>query len=875
MPTQELSITKLPQNPPDAWILRDQLSVPSTEQLLLFHGPELFASVVTFSPVGHLVVAIDGRILRVNDVFSQLTGYHEQALVGMTLVDLVDPDSRTLTEEMLERMLRRRETAVDWNAVVCQPSGRPVELALNGVVVSSAGLPRYITILVRGGEAVERTPAVPSAPVVPIEPDSNDTFRSLVERIPAVTYITTLAEGGGTFYISPQVSNLLGYDQEEWLAQPSLWLGVVHPDDRAVVDDAIRRGRDERTGYRIEHRVIARDGQVFWVRNEAALMADDASETAYWHGVMYDITERKKLEEKLGNSEARFRSLVQNSSSVVLVVSPNGTIHYASPALTAWLGPGTTSPVPGESCLTLLHPDDVGRFREFLSEAAGAAGVSPVIEVRFVDALGGVRHIEAIATNLLSDPNVGGLVLNTRDVTERKDLERNLSHQAFHDALTDLPNRSLFLDRVGHALERAARQDRLVAVLYLDIDNFKLINDNQGHDVGDQLLVTVASRLRECVRAVDTVARFGGDEFTVLLEDPEDMSVVIEVAGRISKSLCEPVVLPDQEVTATVSIGIAHNVNRQTSPQDLLSSADIALYRAKNLGKARFAVFERGMTAPIHERLALEHDLKRAIDMGEFEVYFQPLVELENGFVCCVEALVRWHHPARGLLLPEDFVGLSESTGLIVKLGEQVLEQSCRQVKEWQTQDRTTPPLALNVNLSSYQFRHPTIVEDIIGILERSGLAPGSLIIEINESLITENPAHAISVLQAIKRAGIRLFIDDFGTGYSSLSFLKRFPVDGIKVDRSLIDGIERDAPQLSMVAAIIAAGQALHLNVVAEGIETIGQLAELRGLGCPSGQGHLFAAPGPAGEISSFIRRRVLLPQVRFKREQPRRTAE
>ncbi|HEX3722885.1 MAG TPA: EAL domain-containing protein, partial [Nitrolancea sp.] len=581
-------------------------------------------------------------------------------------------------------------------------------------------------------------------------------------------------------------------------------------------------------------------------------------------------------EESLGSSEARFRSLVQNSSGVVLVVNPDGTLLYASPGLQNWVASGKPLPAVGESSLALLHADDVERFREFLREASTVDGISPVIEVRLGCSKGSdVRHIEAIATNLLNDPNVAGVVLNTRDVTERKDLENNLSHQAFHDPLTDLPNRALFLDRVGHALERAGRQDRIVAMLYLDIDNFKQINDNLGHEVGDQLLIVVADRLRECVRGIDTVARFGGDEFTVLLEDVAEMSDVIEVADRISKRIREPAAFPDQEFVATTSIGIAHNATREMSPQDLLSAADIALYRAKNLGKARYAVFERGMTAPIHERLELEHDLRRAMEQNEFEVYYQPIVELENGFVHGVEALVRWRHPARGLLLPEDFVGLSESTGLIIRLGEQVLEESFRQVKQWQSVDTMTPPLSLSINLSAYQFRHPSIVEDIVSALKRADMSPSCLIIEINESLILENAAHAVSVLQAIKREGIRLFIDDFGTGYSSLSYLRRFPVDGIKVDRSFIDDLERDPQNLSMVAAIVAAGQALHLTVVAEGIETIGQLAELRSLGCQDGQGHLFAAPGPEGEISPFVRRRILLPQVRFRREQPRRPAE
>jgi diguanylate cyclase (GGDEF)-like protein/PAS domain S-box-containing protein len=838
--------------------------MPSTEQLLLYHGPELLTSVVTFSPVGHLVVSTDGRILRANDIFCQLTGFTANALNGMPLVSIITPQNRSLTDEKLGRLLKRREAAVEWSATFLQPTGREVTLALNGVVVGEGGTPRYITILARGS-------ASPAQPVV-LASDPDGTFRSLVERIPAVTYITTLGDGGGTIYISPQVKALLGYDQEQWLARPSVWFDVVHPDDRDEVLEAIRRGRENRTGFRLEHRVVSRDGRTFWIRNEAALMPDDTGETPYWHGVMYDITERKNREETLGSSEARFRSLVQNSSGVVLVVSPDGAMLYASPALQSWIAPGKSMPSVGESSLALLHSDDVVRFREFLSEAATAIGVSPVIEVRFGDAGSGVRHVEAIATNLLHDPNVAGLVLNTRDVTERKDLENNLSHQAFHDPLTDLPNRALFLDRVGHALERAGRQDRLVAVLFLDIDNFKLINDNLGHDVGDQLLIIVAERLRECVRGIDTVARFGGDEFTVLLEDLAEMSDVIEVTDRISKRIRQPISFPDQEFVATTSIGIAHNVTRHTTPQDLLNAADIALYRAKNLGKARYAVFERGMTAPIHERLELEHDLKRAMEQGEFEVYYQPIVELESGFVRGVEALVRWRHPGRGLLLPEDFVGLSESTGLIIKLGEQVLEQSCRQVKLWQEQDSLTPPLTLCVNLSAYQFRHPTIVEDIVGTLRLSGLSPSCLIIEINESLIMENTARAVTILQAFKREQIRLFIDDFGTGYSSLSYLRRFPVDGIKVDRSFVEGLERDPQNLSLVTAIVAAGQALQLNVVAEGIETIGQLAELRSLKCQLGQGHLFAAPGPDEEISPFVRRRVLLPQVRFRRDQQRR---
>jgi diguanylate cyclase (GGDEF)-like protein/PAS domain S-box-containing protein len=555
-----------------------------------------------------------------------------------------------------------------------------------------------------------------------------------------------------------------------------------------------------------------------------------------------------------------------------MVVDRSGTILYASSLLAAWTGDAAGS-AAGSSLLTLLHYDDVPRFRQFLAEASAVTGISPEASVRLRKA-NGWRYIEVAATNLIDDPAVNGIVLNARDVTERKDLEELLSHQAFHDPLTDLANRALFLDRLGHALDRALRQGQMVGLLYIDIDNFKEVNDDLGHDNGDQLLIEIAARLQDAVRTVDTVARLGGDEFTVLIEDLTDLGAAIQCADRISKSLSQPFNLSDSEVQISASIGIAHSGTRRIGPEDLMRAADIALYRAKNLGKARYAVFERGMTAPIHERLALEQELRLAVERNELEIHFQPIVDLTNGFVRGVEALVRWRHPERGLLMPEEFVAISESSGLIIELAQMVLQESCRQVREWQLRDQVVPPLTLSVNLSTYQFRHPSIVQDISRVLSESGLSPQHLILEITESLIMGNSGQTVDVLNDLKDLGVRLFIDDFGTGYSSLSFLKRFPFDGLKIDRTFVSGIDRDAQNQRLVAAIIAAGLALELDVVAEGIESVGQLSQLRGLSCTDGQGHLFASPGPAADVGPLVRSRVLLPQVRVIRDQPRRPA-
>ncbi len=660
--TSELNTARLTEAQIESVHGSEQFTVPSTEQLLLYHGPELFTNVVAYSPVSHLVVAVDGRVLRVNDVFKDLTGAGDESLSGIPLTSLIAEPSRDVTDRMLNRLRSNHETAIEWVAAFLRAGRDPISLSLNAVVVRVNGRPRYITMLARS------LPAVPTKPHADVA--DGDTYRALVERIPAITYITPMDQGNGPTYISPQVETMFGYSQAEWLARPSFWNDVLHPEDRDVVLGQIDRDRVEREGFRLEHRVITRDGRTVWVRNEAALVSQEDGTGHCWHGVIYDISERKRHEEELGHSEKRFRSLVQSTSGVVLVVERDGTILYASPSLGAWVGTSQSIVVPGSDCFDLLHRDDAARFRQFLADSTSVNGVSRDIEVRLRSAGGGWRRAEVIATNLTDDPDVQGIVLNARDVTERRDLEDLLSHQAFHDPLTDLANRALFLDRLEHALERTRRQEQIVGLLYLDIDNFKLINDNLGHEIGDQLLVAVSTRLGEAVRNVDTVARLGGDEFTILLEDLNGLGDAIQAADRIAKLLAKPFALPTTEVQISASIGIAHSGARKVSSVDLMRAADMALYRAKNMGKARYAVFERGMTAPIHERLEMEHDLRRAIDHDELEIHYQPIVDLTNGFVRGVEALVRWRHPDRGLLLPEEFVAISETSGMIVELGQ-------------------------------------------------------------------------------------------------------------------------------------------------------------------------------------------------------------
>jgi diguanylate cyclase (GGDEF)-like protein/PAS domain S-box-containing protein len=552
-------------------------------------------------------------------------------------------------------------------------------------------------------------------------------------------------------------------------------------------------------------------------------------------------------------SEQRFRALVQNASDVVLICTAGGTISYQSrTAETAW----GFSPkgMLYKSLADMIHPDDQPALRDLWEQLQAAPGTTRITELRLRDAAEVWHHVSLILTNLLQETAVDGIVVTARDIGERKAFESQLTQQAFYDSLTLLPNRALFLDRLEQAVTRAGRRHDGVGILYLDLDNFKTINDSLGHQAGDRLLIGAAGRLQACVRGEDTVARLGGDEFVILLGYPSNEADALLVAGRIAQEFSRPFVINGREFAVTASVGVALSDTGQEGADNLMRNADVAMYRAKTEGKARCVVFAASMHLDALARLDLQNDLRKAIERGELRVHYQPIVLLDSGHIVEVEALVRWQHPTRGLLAPAEFIPVAEETGLIVPLGQWVLEEACRQVAVWQTLFPADPPLAVSVNLSSCQFQHPGLIEDIKHALRLAGLAPTNLKLEITESVIMRDVEVTIAKLHQLKHLGIQLAIDDFGTGYSSLAYLKLLPLDVLKIDRSFVQGIGRDREDTAIVRAVLSLAKSLNLTVTGEGIETAEQSALLRTWECERGQGYYFAKPQDAPAVTKLL---------------------
>jgi diguanylate cyclase (GGDEF)-like protein/PAS domain S-box-containing protein len=553
--------------------------------------------------------------------------------------------------------------------------------------------------------------------------------------------------------------------------------------------------------------------------------------------------------------EARFGALIRHSSDLITVLDAEARVVYQSPSIERVLGISADE-VVGTRFDWLLAPGEGSRLLHLLADGAANAGVATeVLQCALRHRDGSTRQFEIQHTNLLADEHVRGIVLNSRDISERKAFEAQLQHQAFHDPVTGLANRALFAERVRHAVARTRREHTGLAVIFMDLDDFKTVNDSLGHAAGDRVLLEVAQRLDASVRASDTAARFGGDEFAILLEAIEDAQEAADTAERILEDLGRTLTLDHKEIGIRASLGISVVQGEAVADADeLIRNADAAMYIAKRDGKGGYRLFEPAMHEGVLRRLELRADLQRAMASDQLELHYQPVVDLRTGATTGVEALLRWRHPERGLVPPDEFIPFAEEMGLIVPIGRWVLREGCRQAVALQAARPEGPPLTMAVNLSVKQLQNSDIVADVRDALETSGLAPAHLTLEITETVMMADTDLAVQRLVELKELGVRLAMDDFGTGYSSLSYLSRFPVDVLKMDRSFLR--EDAAPEASGLAtAVVALGDTLELQVVAEGIELSEQWATLRDLGCDLGQGFLFARPMDADATLAFLR--------------------
>jgi diguanylate cyclase (GGDEF)-like protein/PAS domain S-box-containing protein len=723
-------------------------------------------------------------------------------------------------------------------------------------------------------------------------------YRRLVERLPAIIYTAEMGEHGRWRYVSPQVEKILGYSPAEWIANPHLWAELLHPADRErALEQETRKTLGDRNPPPVDYRMVTRDGDIVWILDEAVLEEDDDG-VPVWHGVLYDITERKSAEQELQRAAAQ-QATVARLGEIALRDSDSETLMVAAAELMT-----ETDGVDG-ACVWVVERDgrrlhlraglegqDAGEdqrasaARDSHAGAAIESGLHVIVDdwsnegrysmppslrvlgirsslavvIKGKEGPFGVLDVHSTEPSRFTPQDVHFVQASANvlaDAIERHAADEALRHRVLHDSLTGLPNRLSFIDSLTEALKRATVSGTPVGIIFLDLDHFKLINDSLGHHAGDELLRTVAPRLRAHLRPGDIVARFGGDEFGILVDRLADEDEAVAIADRVSAAFLEPYLVDGTEHFITASLGIAVTRPSSDEPADsdmLIRNADAAMYRAKEQGRARCEVFDAEMRARALRRLEVEHQLRKGIERDELVLHYQPVVSLASGEITGLEALIRWNHPKRGQLRPGEFIEVAEESGLIEPIGRWVQEAACRQVLAWHEQRPDQRPLDVSVNLSARQVAHRDLAASVAGMLARTGLDPAHLRLEITESVLVKESASAKATLDALSDMGVRLLLDDFGTGYSSLAYLNRFPLDALKIDREFVDALGLEQERTAIVEAIIGMARALSLDVIAEGVENEAQLSELRRLGCDYAQGHLFSRALPPEKITSLL---------------------
>jgi diguanylate cyclase (GGDEF)-like protein/PAS domain S-box-containing protein len=716
----------------------------------------------------------------------------------------------------------------------------------------------------------------------------------LMRRVPAALYSAAFGPEGRWYFVSSQIEGMLGYRPEEWCADPRLWRSRLHPDDaeRVLGGEHERNLAEDGCGPN-EYRLLHREGRVVWIRDDALLVRHAEGELR-WHGVLTDITQRKRTEEDLRRAAAQHAALAALGEHALEGSPATELAQEAVTAAVEMLGldrglvialdrertrftflashrmpPGTLGPLPFEpdtqpgyaiehGAVIVSNWETETRFRPTapLEVTRTRSGMSIVIDGRSGPfGVLGVHCDHAREFSTMELDFVQALANVLGDAFERQRTEDDIRHRALHDPLTGLPNRALFMDRLAHALAHLSRRGTSAAVLLLDLDRFKLINESLGHAAGDDLLAAAAPRLKQMLRASDTIARFGADEFGILLEDIAGEQDAIEMAQRSAGAFNRPFVLDGNEHFVSVSIGISLAGGGERA-EDLVRDADAAVHRAKDRGRARYELFDETLRGRAISRLRVENDLRRALERDELTLEFQPIVGLDAHLVIGVEALLRWDHPRRGRVAPLEFIPIAEENGLIEPIGRWVLETACRQAADWCARRPDEMPISVAVNLSAGQFENPTLVESVATALRGARLEPGLLALEITESVVMGQSEALFETLAELKSLGVSLSLDDFGTGYSSLSYLTRLPLDVLKVDRSFINGLGVEPRDSAVTEAIVGMAEALSLRVTGEGVETERQLAELQRLGVHAVQGFLFSRPVAAQRITEILSR-------------------
>ena len=674
-------------------------------------------------------------------------------------------------------------------------------------------------------------------------------------------------------YANQAFSDIAGYTQAEIIQLGSLFKLMPANEQQRQLQAWKKRLSGKPGPKHFESTILHKNGQR--VDIEAAVTEVTINGVRQFIIIGRDVTQRKQAVSALRESEQKYSELVREAPDAIISLNREQIVEVFNPA---------AERVSGYSALQIigkpLHeqglivPSYLPKVMQEIELVMAGRERSP-FELELIWHDGWTVPLEANLRHIRRNEEIVGVQLTLRDISDRRKFEEQLAHHVLHDPLTSLPNRTLFLDRVERALARAERLKKRVAVLILDLDRFKVVNDSLGHSVGDQLLIQMAKRLQASLNPGDTVARLGGDEFTILLEDVMYVTDAVHMAERIGQSLANSFVINGHEFFMTTSIGIVLSTEAHKNPDELLRDADVAMYRAKEHGKAQYEVFDASMNASALERLQLETALRQAIDREELVIYYQPLVrcsrescnekdyQLGMGEIVSMEALVRWPHPTRGMVSPKDFIPLAEETGLIQPLGEWILAEACRQLQEWLQWLPADIPLQVNINLSARQFEHPQLVENIAHLLQRSGLPAKHLKIELTETVFIEDTERTITTLYRLKALGIKLAIDDFGTGWSSLSYLKRFPIDALKIDQAFVRGLLDDPGDQAIVLAVVTLARTLGLQVIAEGVESAEQMSLLNEFGCDIGQGYYFSKPLPADDMFDLLQRQYTLPMI------------